>query len=229
MLKRQELQSFKNHIEHLPSTWQTLRKGDVLYTQWDQVMNRISLIEKWILQEFSETDVSDEKTKKIIYNILTVNDIIGISLFKSEWITFDKTVSVLWKQDSVIIRHIDKDIFMKEIQRNKELGIFIRRYIWDQLHELENKHERLIFETAGTRIYNALVTLIDLFWRDVWHEVVIDIPLTYEDIGDFSQTGRQTVTTLINDLKREGLIYSKKRWRLLFRDVEEIRNRAKRS
>ncbi len=61
--------------------------------------------------------------------------------------------------------------------------------------------------------------------RQVGYEMLLKHSLTHQDIANITCTSRQTVTLVLNELRKENLIYFN-RGRILVRDMETLRASA---
>ena len=89
----------------------------------------------------------------------------------------------------------------------------------------ENKLENLIFKDARSRIVNFLHEVVSQRGRQVGYEMLLKHSLTHQDIANITCTSRQTVTLVLNELRKENLIYFN-RGRILVRDMEVLKANA---
>ena len=89
----------------------------------------------------------------------------------------------------------------------------------------ESKLENLIFKDARSRIVNFLYEVVSQRGRQVGYEMLLKHSLTHQDIANITCTSRQTVTLVLNELRKENLIYFN-RGRILVRDMEVLKANA---
>lgn len=104
---------------------------------------------------------------------------------------------------------------------NKELSLKILKIIGFRLRKMERKIESLVFKDARTRIVEFLKEMAEEKGQKVGFEVMIKNHLTHKDIASLTGTSRQTVTTVMNELREKNLINFDRR-RILIRDVEKL-------
>ncbi len=92
----------------------------------------------------------------------------------------------------------------------------------DRLVRAENKLESLIFKDARTRIIEFIKDSVDKRGRRVGFEMLLKHSLTHQDIANITCTSRQTVTLVLNELKKTDLIYFN-RGKILVRDMSNLR------
>jgi len=112
------------------------------------------------------------------------------------------------------------------MKEHSGLSLFIMRIIGSRALEMETRLESLIFKDSRTRIIEFLVDLVDKKGQQVGYEWVVRKFLTHQEIANLTATSRQTVTTTLNDLKKENVLTFNRK-RLLVRDLDRLRNEAK--
>lgn len=104
---------------------------------------------------------------------------------------------------------------------NKELSFKILKLIGLRIMKLERKLELLVFKDARTRIIEFLKDAAAWKGVQVGFETMIQTKLTHKDIASLTGTSRQTVTTILNDLKEKNLINFNRK-QILIRDLEKL-------
>lgn len=91
-----------------------------------------------------------------------------------------------------------------------------------RLMKLERKLESLVFKDARTRVIEFLRDTASWKGKKVGFETMIPTKLTHKDIASLTGTSRQTVTTILNELKDKNLITFDRR-RILIRDLDQLK------
>lgn len=104
---------------------------------------------------------------------------------------------------------------------NKELSFKILKIVGFRLRKMERKIESLVFKDARTRIVEFLREMAEEKGQKVGFETMIKNHLTHKDIASLTGTSRQTVTTVMNELRDNNLITFDRR-RILIRDLEKL-------
>jgi len=104
---------------------------------------------------------------------------------------------------------------------NKELSFKILKLIGLRIMKLERKLELLVFKDARTRIIEFLKDVAEWKGKKVGFETVIQTSLTHKDIASLTGTSRQTVTTILNDMKEHNLINFNRK-QILIRDLDKL-------
>lgn len=105
---------------------------------------------------------------------------------------------------------------------NRELSFKMLKLVGLRLIKLERKLELLVFKDARTRIIEFIKDTASWKGKKVGLETLIPTKLTHKDIASLTGTSRQTVTTILNELKEQNLINFDRR-RILIRDLESLK------
>ncbi|MEP1035212.1 Crp/Fnr family transcriptional regulator [Ekhidna sp.] len=104
---------------------------------------------------------------------------------------------------------------------NKDLNLKILKIVGFRLRKTERKIESLVFKDARTRIVDFLREMAEEKGQKVGFEMMIKNHLTHKDIASLTGTSRQTVTTVMNELREKNLINFDRR-RILIRDLDKL-------
>jgi CRP-like cAMP-binding protein len=111
---------------------------------------------------------------------------------------------------------------MQELMaNNRPLNLKIIKLIGIRIKKLERRIDSLIFKDAKTRIIEFLREMAIEKGKKVGFEVMFKNYLTHKDIASLTGTSRQTVTTVLNELKEKNLINFDRR-RFLIRDLDKL-------
>ncbi|MBX2968060.1 MAG: Crp/Fnr family transcriptional regulator [Cyclobacteriaceae bacterium] len=105
---------------------------------------------------------------------------------------------------------------------DKELSFRLLKLVGLRLMRLERKLELLVFKDARTRIIEFLKDAASWKGKKVGFETMIPTKLTHKDIAALTGTSRQTVTTILNELKEQNLIYFDRK-KILIRDLANLK------
>lgn len=112
---------------------------------------------------------------------------------------------------------------MKGLMKDhSNLTIFMMKIMGSRVLEMENRLESLVFKDSRTRIVDFLVNLAEKRGQRVGYETLVRKFMTHQEIANLTATSRQTVTTLLNDLRNRNLLTFDRR-RLLIRDLEALK------
>lgn len=112
----------------------------------------------------------------------------------------------------------DMDQLMKH---NKELSIKMTKLVGFRLRKAERKIESLVFKDARSRVIEFLLDQANERGQKVGFETLVINFFTHQDIASLTATSRQTVTTILNELREKNLINFDRK-RLLIRDIDKL-------
>ena len=87
--------------------------------------------------------------------------------------------------------------------------------------EMEQRLESLVFKDSRTRIIEFLKNLAAKKGQRVGYEMLVRKFLTHQEIANLTATSRQTVTTVLNELRNKNILIFNRR-RLLIRDMDKL-------
>ncbi len=111
---------------------------------------------------------------------------------------------------------------MKALMKDHSgLSLFFMKIMGSRVLEMENRLESLVFKDSRSRIVEYLVNLVNTRGQRVGYEWVVRKFITHQEIANLTATSRQTVTTVLNELRtNELLTFNRKR--LLVRDLDKL-------
>ena len=115
--------------------------------------------------------------------------------------------------------------FQRILSQNVTLTQNLLTLFGQRMMAAETKLENLIFKDARSRIVSFLCEVVAERGRRVGYEMLLKHSLTHQDIANITCTSRQTVTLVLNELRKENLIYFN-RGRILVRDMDVLRANA---
>jgi CRP/FNR family cyclic AMP-dependent transcriptional regulator len=156
--------------------------------------------------------------KEVIKSILTTGEIFGELALAGEETRKDFAQSM--DKDTTICP-LSIDALKNLMVQDKELSFKILKLVGLRLMKLERKLELLVFKDARTRVIEFLKDMAAWKGKKVGFETMIPTTLTHKDIASLTGTSRQTVTTILNELKEKNLINFDRK-KILIRDIEKL-------
>lgn len=99
---------------------------------------------------------------------------------------------------------IDKVAFQTLLEKSNRLSRSIQTMIGDRKREVESKIEDLVFKDARERVVEFLARYVKQFGKHLVDTWEVRPFLTHQEIAELTATSRQTVNSILNDLKTEG-------------------------
>ena len=160
-----------------------------------------------------------EDGKEVVSSILTTGEIFGELALAGEE-TRRHFAQVMDENTSICPLGIEE---LKQLMYgDRELSFKMLKLVGLRLMKLERKLELLVFKDARTRIIEFLKDAASWKGKKVGFETMIPTKLTHKDIAALTGTSRQTVTTILNELKEKNLINFDRK-KILIRDLAQLK------
>jgi len=160
-----------------------------------------------------------EDGKEAVTAILSTGEIFGEMAMAGEEIRKDYAQAM---DGNTTICPLSIEDLKELIKQNGELSFKILKLIGFRLMKLERKLELLVFKDARTRVVEFLKDAAAWKGKKVGFETMIPTRLTHKDIAALTGTSRQTVTTILNELKDKNLINFDRK-QILIRDLATLK------
>ncbi len=108
------------------------------------------------------------------------------------------------------------------LRQRSDLQLFFMKLIGDRTLRLEQRLENLMFKSSRCRIIEFLHNLASTRGRVVGFEREVGDMLTHKEIADLTGTSRQTVNSVLNELRRDNVLTFNRK-RMLVRDMSQLR------
>ncbi len=116
---------------------------------------------------------------------------------------------------------INVDCFKSLMRNNFEFSLKVIEMIGEKIKKSEERLHNFATKDARQRIVEFLKENVENNGRKVGLEMLIKHGLTQQDIANFTGTSRQTVTTVLNDLKSKNKIHLRRK-SILIRDLAAL-------
>ncbi len=113
----------------------------------------------------------------------------------------------------------------RQMQNSHHLTTSIIKLLGKRLIATEQKVESFVFKNSRTRVIDFLMDLVHKRGQRIGYEILVRQFFTHQEIANITATSRQTVTTVLNELRDKKLLTCNKK-RLLIRDIDLLRAEA---
>lgn len=194
-------------------TYNTYKKDQYIYFPSEQATHIYMIVNGRVkIGHYQETGT------EVITSILTTGEIFGELALAGEDVRKDFAQAM----ESTTICPLSLEELKALMKDNKELSFKLLKLIGLRLMKLERKLELLVFKDARTRVVEFLKDTAAWKGKKVGFETMIPTRLTHKDIAALTGTSRQTVTTILNELKEKNLINFDRK-KILIRDLENLK------
>lgn len=205
----------KDQINELCQTSRFIRlkKGQTIYFANEDQRRMYLLINGKI--KISEIDGMGNE---MIKDIVLTGDLFG-DIPVNRFAVTQEYAEVL--SSEVIICTFNMQEFEKLLHRYPVLGLSFSKKMGEKFRRLEQRYANLVFKDVKARLKDFLFDWAQKEGKPADEGTAIRNYLTHQEIASLISSSRQTVTTLINELRDEGLIdYS--RSKIVIKDVQQL-------
>lgn len=189
------------------------KKGEYIYLP-EEFSDRIFFITEGRVKIGSYGDSGKEITKAI----LGKGEVFGELALIGE----DKRRDFAYVMEEATVCAINTHEMNSLLRDRNDLTIFIMKIMGSRMLELEQRLESLVFKDSRSRIVEYLYDLASKKGQRVGYEMLVRKFLTHQEIANLTATSRQTVNTVLNELREKNIITFDRR-RLLVRDMEKLK------
>ena len=156
--------------------------------------------------------------KEMIKHIFFQNELFGIMAISNQKLRANYSKAM---DDYNEVLEIDVYDMKKLMQKNASFSLGISKIMGDRLVQFQERIESLMFKDTSTRVIDLLKEFAKKQGQQVGDEIMIKHNLTHQDFASLTATTRQTVTSILSDLKKEDLIYME-RGKMLIRNIDKL-------
>jgi CRP-like cAMP-binding protein len=112
-------------------------------------------------------------------------------------------------------------VMARLMERHPRLALNALQFVAARLHELEVRYRQLATEKVERRVARALLRLVQQAGRPIEAGVLIDLPLSRDDIAQMTGTTLYTVSRIVSSFETAGLLEAG-RQRVVIRNPEAL-------
>ncbi len=155
--------------------------------------------------------------REITKAIYRAGDILGEEAIFGE----EQRRNFAYTLESVKIAVISTSDFLRKIRRHHGLHMKLLKTVGNRLLATEQRLESMVFKNSRSRIIEFLHQMGERQGQRVGYEMLVRKFLTHQEIANLTATSRQTVTTILNELRNANVITFNRK-RLLIRDMDRL-------
>lgn len=151
----------------------------------------------------------DEVDNELIKDILTAPDVFG-DLSLDGHPSLDEFAEALTANTVVCVFNVPD--FKRLLQENPMMALNYANIVNNKLKKLQGRHSDLVFRDAKSRLIRFIKNWAISDGNRIGDKIVLNNYLTHTDIARVISTSRQSVNTLLNELRDSGMLfYNRKR------------------
>lgn len=188
---------FKEHLDPI-STVQHYEKGSVLFMDGD-------LSKGFYLIQSGRVKISKTtpEGKELTLYICQQGELIGeLALFQPN-ITHTTTAEVL---EEVTISVITQRSLEELMMKNGKVAVEFMKWMGVMYRRNQSKFRDLILHGKHGALYSTLLRMCNSYGKKVENGILIDLPLTNQELAKFIATPRESVNRMLSELRKENII-----------------------
>lgn len=142
--------------------------------------------------------------KELTLRICTIGDIVGeLTLFTNE-ARYLLNAKVLESGEVAVIK---KEFLEQQLMQNGSLAYEFMKWMSDHFRRTQTKFRDLVLHGKKGALYSTLIRMTNSY--GVKHDggsILINIPLTNQDLANFCGTSRESINRMLSDLRKDNII-----------------------
>ena len=145
--------------------------------------------------------------RELSLRICGENDICGeLTLFTSDP-KYLLSAKVLEEGEVVAIK---KDVLESEIFQDSKLAFEFMKWMSDHFRKTQTKFRDLVLNGKRGALFSTIIRMTNSYGIHKDNEILIDLPLTNQELANFCGTSRESTNRILSELKKENIISIKK-------------------
>jgi len=190
-----------------------VNNGDVIFETGDSADKLYILVEGKIKIYKNLVDGREQ----ILYIYSSGDFVGGLNLLKDdEYLYIGEVI------EGGLVATLSKDKFDEVILNNP---IVLRRILEKSYHRIrlaEGLIDRLFSGTADGKVASLLLDLADIFGEETKDGILLDFPISREEMASFAGTSRETITRKLHQFKDKGYLKVLGNKKILLVDIDKI-------
>jgi CRP/FNR family transcriptional regulator, cyclic AMP receptor protein len=194
------------------TAYKKAQKNEIIYFS-NQDLDRLYILKKGRIK----IAYYDKNDNEVISEILMEGDIFGeVSLekSKSESNEFAQAMS-----NEVSMCSFSLENFKELLRQKPDLAITYSQKIGEKLRHISTKYSDLLFKDVKERVLAFFKRNAKFEGKWNGSRVELNMYLTHQDIANYTATSRQSVSTIIGELEKEGKIIYQGRRTVIIPDI----------
>lgn len=158
--------------------------------------------------------------RELSLRICGENDICGELTLFADSPKYLLSALVLEEGEIIAIR---KDVLEKEMFQNSALAFELMKWMSDHFRKTQTKFRDLVLNGKRGALFSTLIRMTNSYGIQMSDGILIDLPLTNQDLGNFCGTSRESTNRILNELKRNEIITIRK-GKIFIRDLQYLKD-----
>ncbi|TYR99647.1 Crp/Fnr family transcriptional regulator [Rossellomorea vietnamensis] len=141
--------------------------------------------------------------RELSLRICSTGDVIGeLTLFCDES-TYMLNAKVMEDSEVYIL---SKHLFEENLSNKPQLTVEWLKWVQLQSRKNQTKFRDLILHGKKGALYSTLIRLTNSYGKSVEEGILIDYPMTNQELANFCGTSREVVNRMLSDLRKEKIV-----------------------
>ncbi|MCM3570018.1 Crp/Fnr family transcriptional regulator [Neobacillus mesonae] len=158
--------------------------------------------------------------RELSLRICGENDICGELTLFSDSPKFLLSAKVLEEGEVAAIK---KNVLESQIFQNSKLAFEFMKWMSDHFRKTQTKFRDLVLNGKRGALFSTLIRMTNSYGVQKSDGILIDLPLTNQELANFCGTSRESTNRILSDLKRENII-SVKKGKISVLDLQYLKN-----
>lgn len=145
--------------------------------------------------------------RELSLRICGANDICGELTLFTEKPKYLLSAKVLEEAEVVAIR---KDVLESEIFQDSTLAFEFMKWMSDHFRKTQTKFRDLVLNGKRGALFSTLIRMSNSYGVQQKDGILIDLPLTNQELANFCGTSRESTNRILSELKRDKIISIKR-------------------
>lgn len=190
----------------------TLKKGEILFNE-SNTPGSVYLVTNGMIKLFSL-----HNDKEMLEDYFQKGDLINCEVVLGALPTGRSAAAMT---QLTRVKKLPVNVFRRRLQAQPELYPDLLDNVSDALRRTRQRLRGMNLLSSQQRVMYFLALHVKKAGRRVGFEYVLKPPLTHLEIGHIAGVGRQTVTTVMNELRRNRIIHFTRQY-LIVRDMDRL-------
>jgi CRP-like cAMP-binding protein len=145
--------------------------------------------------------------RELSLRICGENDICGELTLFTDSPRYLLSAKVLEEGEIVSIK---KNVIESEIFQNSKLAFEFLKWMSDHFRKTQTKFRDLVLNGKRGALFSTLIRMTNSYGVQIDNGILIDLPLTNQELANFCGTSRESTNRILSELKKDKIISVKK-------------------
>lgn len=129
--------------------------------------------------------------------------------------------SQAFARSEVIAYAMDRETLLQLVEEQPKFGFWLTKFMGARQARMESRLESLLFKSANGKVAQVLLALAKEHGEGLDNGLLINYPITHQEIGNLIATTRETVSYAFMEFRQLGLISTRQR-KTIIHDMEAL-------